>query len=236
MKNQLLLICLMSVSGTALANEQLKQFVPQGFDLKESHCTADFNQDGKKDCVLLIKDTQKLAWQINSHGQLVDKNRRGIVILFKNKTGYQKVLENKTLFASENEEGGVYFAPELSIVAKNQTLKFDYGHGRYGSWSHTFDYRKSDNKQDFYWIGYDRYNNYGPYTKSIDSVNFLTHRYLHKYNTAEDLENDRAIFKETPYRLPRQPLIKLSQIHDIEDIEIKLDEQLYNIKNPQEQQ
>lgn len=64
MKNIIILLSIGLISSATFANNgKFNQFVPQGFNLLETHCQADFNKDGKKDCVLLIKDTKKSAWK-----------------------------------------------------------------------------------------------------------------------------------------------------------------------------
>ena len=37
---------------------------------------------------------------------------------------------------SLNEDGGVYYPPELAVEIKIAELKFLYGHGRYGYWEY----------------------------------------------------------------------------------------------------
>ena len=228
------LIAIVTLPCTAWADDAVNQFIPKGFNLLETHCQADFNKDGKKDCVLLIKDTKKSAWQMSSTDKLVDRNRRGIVILFKTKQGYKKVLENKAIFASENEEGGVYFAPELEIIAKNHQLKFSYNHGRYGTWDYTFDYRTIDGVRDFYWIGYDASSDIGPYAYFTQSVNFLTHKYRYQKNLAKD-ETTEPKFKSTWFNLPKKPILRLAEIADIDEAGISLASQLYEVAKPDEQ-
>lgn len=125
MKNIIILLSIGLISSATFANNgKFNQFVPQGFNLLETHCQADFNKDGKKDCVLLIKDTKKSAWENSVHGKLVDRNRRGIVILFKTQNGYQKIVENKALFASENETA-VFILP-LSWRLKLRVINLNF--------------------------------------------------------------------------------------------------------------
>lgn len=230
MKKYLLLLPI--ISTTAFANDNLNSFIPKNFRLIESYCQADFNKDGQKDCVLLIKDTKKSAWETNTMGKLVDRNRRGIVILFKTQNGYQKILENKALFASENEEGGVYYAPELEIETRGNKLRFNYEHGRYGSWTYLFDYRTIDNKTDFYLIGYDLNSNHGPYINYTQSVNFLTGKYRHQENLDKERKTETPKFKTTWYDLPKNPVVKLKDIEDIDGFGYELESLLYQIGNP----
>ncbi|TWV84666.1 hypothetical protein [Moraxella sp. VT-16-12] len=209
----------------ALAGDEtvLKQFVPQGFNLDGHYCDSDFNTDGKKDCWIMIKDTKPSGWEEDEKNpeQMVDRNRRGLIILLKTNTGYQKILENRALFASDNEYGGVYYAPELSIENKKSKLIFRYSHGRYGYWYYTFDYRTVNGKKDFYLIGYDSSYNRGPYVESTVSINFLTHKIRYQKNQETDWNSDTPRFKTIWRDFAKQPLIKLSDIDDIENIDLQ---------------
>lgn len=220
-----LIVVTVLFSQTALAKigDVFESFVPTGFVLQGQQCDWDFNQDGKTDCVLIIKDTQKSAWEEDERNSnhMVDRNRRGLIILLQKDTGYQKVLENRAIFASENEYGGVYYPPELSIDGKGNKLMFHYGHGRYGYFSYTFDYRTVNRQKDFYLIGYDSSSNHGPYVKSTISINFLTRKIRHQNNQETDWDSDTPRFKTTWRSFDKQPLIKLSDIKDIENIDFQ---------------
>jgi len=107
---------------------------------------GDLNGDGKEDRVTVIKNTV-----IDYQGES-DMTRRGIVIAFNNNGNYEQVLINQNCFSSENEHGGTYFAPELSIKIERGNLYIAYDHGKYGSHRYTFRHRNGD----FELIGYDK--------------------------------------------------------------------------------
>ncbi|GAA5102180.1 hypothetical protein [Wohlfahrtiimonas larvae] len=180
---------------------------------------SDLNNDGLDDLVLLVKDTKPDGFQPDQWGnEIVDKNRRGLVVFLKTEGGYQKVLEHKTIFSSENENGGVYFPPDLMVSLKKDILNIYYAHGRYGAWSYTFRY---DQKGDFDLIGYDSQTNRGPITLSTTSINFLTDKKKILTNPDEGNEDwDIKDFKETWERLPKAKIIKLSEIKDIDELDI----------------
>jgi len=71
-------------------------------------------------------------------------------VLLNSANNYQLALENYDCFSSENEAGGVYFAPELWVKIEKGNLYINYSHGRYGYWSYTFRFQDSD----FALIGY----------------------------------------------------------------------------------
>ena len=89
-----------------------KDFIPEGFVLF-SETKGDLNKDGKEDLVLVIKATDKSRFVQDEYAGELDRNRRGIRILFQTDNGYELALANDTCFSSEQEDGGVYFPPEL---------------------------------------------------------------------------------------------------------------------------
>uniref|UniRef100_UPI004048C1A9 hypothetical protein n=1 Tax=Flavobacterium sp. TaxID=239 RepID=UPI004048C1A9 len=177
---------------------------------------GDLNKDKLEDCILIIKGTNKENFELNGSDSLVDRNRRGIIILFKNEKGYQKAIENVDCFYSENEDGGIYFAPELSFYVKRGNLIIHYGHGRYGWWKYTFRYQESE----FKLIGYDSSNNYGPIINSETSINFLTKKKLYRENTNHDAEGGDEVFKDTGSKIEIAKLLNLSEIKNFEDLEM----------------
>lgn len=95
-------------------NQDVETFIPKGYVLYEK-VYGDLNKDSQEDCILMIKGMHKDSIVVNQYGEKVDRNRRGIIILFKNQDGYQKSTENLNCFSSENEDGGIYFPPDLII-------------------------------------------------------------------------------------------------------------------------
>lgn len=169
-------ILLLFIFGNLYCQAQYKSvedFIPKGYVLYDT-IYGDLNKDKLNDCILIVKETYKENIVSNRFDEIVDRNRRGIIILFKNENGYQKATENLNCFSSENEDGGVYYAPELSFDVKRGNLIIHYVHGRYGWWKYTFRY------QDFNFklIGYD-YSNGGAVTIDETSINFLTKKKLY---------------------------------------------------------
>ena len=81
------------------------------------------NKDGLEDCALIIKgpDKSKIV-KDESRGEL-DRNRRGIIVLLQKNEGYELAVKNYDCFSSENEDGGVYFAPDLGVeITKRKTF------------------------------------------------------------------------------------------------------------------
>jgi len=189
--------------------------VPKGYIIYDS-LSGDLNGDGLEDYVVITKGTDKDAWEINQFDSLVDRNRRGIIISLSEGVKSNIVTENLDCFSSENEDGGVYYAPELDLEIKKGKLYVNYSHGRYGYWSYTFRYQQDKMKL----IGYDHNVSRGPITEYIYSYNFLTGKKQVKENVninTEDYEAQEE-FKETWYDLPKKPLLTLSSVEDFDEL------------------
>lgn len=208
---------LLLLSSLAMAQPTNKKnpnvFIPAGFELV-SAVEGDLNKDGVADKVLLIKGTDKGAYEKNEFSELVDRNRRGLVVLFKKGEQYELVLKNANCFSSENEDGGVYYAPELSLEIAKGNLYIHYAHGRYGYWKYTFRYRNSD----FYLIGYDSSEG-GAVVENETSINFLSKKKQVKVNTNENAEGGDEVFTETWTNITVNKLLKLRDIKDFENFE-----------------
>ncbi|WP_343532438.1 hypothetical protein [Pedobacter sp.] len=188
-------------------------FIPKGFVLFNT-IKGDLDKDGLSDEVLIVKGTDKSKIIVNRFEERVDRNRRGIIILLNKRGRYELSIKNLDCFSSENEDGGVYFPPELSVQIEKGNLYIQYSHGRYGYWRYTFRFRNAD----FELIGYDSSNNFGPRIDRKTSINFLTKKKLVKENTNQNAESGDEVFKEKWSKLPAKPLVKLSQIKDFDDL------------------
>ena len=205
-----------TVFGQVETQQNLSDFLPKGYVIFEK-INGDLNKDGTEDLVIIVKGTNKENIVINQFDEKVDRNRRGIIVLFNKKDHYESVLKNYDCFCSENEDGGVYFPPELSIEIKNDNLYAHYAHGRYGYWQFTFRYQNSD----FELIGYDESNG-GAVIESEKSINFLTKKKQVKVNTNENAEGGDEVFKETWGKIIVNRLIKLSEIKDFDELDMSV--------------
>lgn len=211
----IVIICLFYNSLCSAQNESPSEFIPNGYVLFDEY-SGDLNKDGLEDCILIIKNTKQENIIENRFGDNVDRNRRGLIVLFKNENGYELILKNLDCFSSENEDGGVYFPPELWINIKNENLKIHYGHGRYGYWEYIFRYDKSD----FNLIGYESSENRGPIVNYKTSINFLTKKKQVLENENMNSQDEEEIFKETWDKIKIGNLIKLSEIQDFDEIDM----------------
>ena len=189
-------------------------FIPAGYVLF-SETDGDLNKDGVSDKVLLVKATDMGAFVVNDFGERVDRNRRGIIILFKKGNQYELALKNLNCFSSENEDGGVYYAPELSLEIGKGNLYVNYAHGRYGYWKYTFRYRNSD----FYLIGYDNSEG-GAVVEQETSINFLSKKKQMKVNVNENAEGGDEVFEETWTNIVVTKLMKLREVKDFDNLEL----------------
>ena len=198
--------------------EQLERpFLPKGVVVME-RIYGDLNNDGTEDCILLLKGIDPNQILVDEVRGTLDRNRRGILILFKKNDRYELALRNSTCFSSENEDGGVYFAPELALAIQNGNLYVHYGHGRYGHWRYTFRYQNSD----FDLIGYDE-----SYSSQIDSdfvvfdqlsVNFLTKKKVTKKVT-HVAANGQEAYNELEQKITATKRVKLSEMTDFDAVD-----------------
>lgn len=214
MKNfiQILLLLFLRSYTIQAQNNNIEDFIPNDYVLYDT-IYGDLNKDNHEDCILIIKATYKENIVTNRFDEIVDRNRRGIIILFKSENGYQKTTENLRCFSSENEDGGVYYAPELSFEVKRGNLIIHYAHGRYGFWKYTFRFQESK----FKLIGYDETNG-GVVIRNETSINFLTKKKLFRQNINEDAEGGDEVFKETWSKIVISELLNLSDIKDFEEL------------------
>lgn len=212
---KLLYLGVLILMGCKAEDKQPADFIPKGYTEFEKFF-GDLNSDGQEDCVLIIKKTDQNNIVTNQFNEKVDRNRRGIIVLFKKRKGYHLSDKNYNCFSSENEDGGVYFPPELWIEIKNQKLYIYYGHGRYGFWVYSFRFQNSN----FELIGYDSSSSHGPVIISETSINFLTKKKLIKVNTNEDSEGGDEVFKETWTPIEIENLMKLSEIKNFDQLDL----------------
>ncbi|QIE58753.1 hypothetical protein G5B37_04005 [Rasiella rasia] len=206
---------LLTIFGCKAQNILPSDFIPEKY-VEFERFFGDLNKDGQDDCVLIIKRVDTINIVTNRFDEQVDRNRRGIIVLFKDGETYRLADKNYDCFSSENEDGGIYFQPELQIEIKNEKLYIQYGHGRYGFWSYTFRFQNSN----FKLIGFDSSSNYGPITNRETSINFLTKKKLVKVNTNEEAEGGDEIFKETWSNIELEKLMNLSEIKDFDELDM----------------
>lgn len=192
------------------------EFVPAGYVVSEQ-IQGDLNKDNQADYVLIIKGTDKVNFVKDEHRGELDRNRRGIIIALKNKDHYELALENRDCFSSENEDGGVYFSPELGVFIEKGHFRVHYFHGRYGFWAYKFRYQNSE----FELIGYDSSQNRGPITERAVSINLMTKKMLITENVSRDVEAEEdAKFKKTWKTFTLSKPIKLRDIADFDGFDL----------------
>lgn len=192
------------------------EFIPSGYVVSDE-IRGDLNKDNQEDYVFIIKGTDKKNIVTDEYRGQVDRNPRGIIIAIKNNDKYELALENRHCFSSENEDGGVYFAPELGIFIKKGNLLVHYFHGRYGYQEYKFRYQYSD----FELIGYDSSQSNGPVEESFTSINFLTKKMLVKVNVNQNAESGDEIFKENWKSFSLSKPIKLRDIVLFDNLDVQ---------------
>lgn len=194
------------------------ELVPENFTVFEK-LHGDLNKDGVNDCVLIIKDTDKENIINDEYRGELDRNRRGIIIALKEGDSYKQVVRNVSCFSSENEDGGVYFAPELLVeITEKGILQFHYAHGRYGYWQYLFRYQNDT----FELIGFASHSHHGPTPVSIESINFSTKKKLvsvnlNAYEDENEVKGEKWEDKWEDIQIDK--LIDLNEISDIDSLE-----------------
>lgn len=213
-----------SIEGKKNPND----FIPEGYVINKygggisaegwDEIKGDLNKDGLEDVILIIKGTDKNKIIQDEDRGALDRNRRGIIVLLNKGNYYELASKNYNCFSSENEDGGVYFAPELNVGIEKGNLYINYGHGRYGNWGYTFRYQNGDMEL----IGYDSYSSNGPVPQYEVSINFLTKKKLTKdnLNKNDDGDNYEVKYKDTWETIKLNKLMKLSEIKDFDDLEL----------------
>jgi hypothetical protein len=194
----------------------LTAFIPHGYVWFDT-VFGDLNKDGVADCVLIIKGTDtNMVVEDERNGKEVDRNRRGLVVLLNKNGSYEQVVKNYNCFSSENEDGGIYYFPELSIEINDGKLFVQYSHGRYGYWKYTFRFQNSDMEL----IGYDASENFGPIVNRETSINYLTRKKIVKVNTNENAqESGEELFKVTTMAVQVNKPVRLSEIKDFDELD-----------------
>jgi len=208
----LVLAVLVDASAFADAPAPWAGFVPQGFHVVDT-IRGDLNHDGQDDVILLVKADDPAGVVTNDFGKRVDRNRRGLVIAFRDHDGYKLALKNPTVFSSENEDGGVYYPPELSVEVARGSLVLHYAHGRYGYWRYVFRWQQGG----FTLIGYDRSEDRGPVVETVTSINVATGKKVMKVNMNAGVPDKDERFVDHWSRITLREPIRLQDIADLDD-------------------
>lgn len=218
---QLVLIIFLAVGTNSFGQMALRtakspaEFVPAGYVVFEK-IEGDVNKDNQADSILIIKGTDRGNYFKDEYRGELDRNRRGIIIALKNKSHYELALDNRDCFSSENEDGGVYSAPELDVSINKGNVIIHYAHGRYGFWTYNFRYQNSD----FELIGYDSSEDRGPVVERAVSINLMTRKMLIKENVNQDAQGGDEKFKETWKKFTLSKPIKLMDIANFDSFDI----------------
>jgi hypothetical protein len=200
-------------SSQVKPNLNIRQYLPVGYVIFDS-IYGDLNNDQIEDCILIIKGTDSANLIDDDIRGKLDRNRRGIIVLFNKNNQYEIVSKNYQCFSSENEDGGVYYPPELSIEIKKNKMYVHYEHGRYGYWQYVFRYQQND----FHLIGFDEGSG-GPIAEREVSINYLTKKMQEKVNVNKRAKGGDEIFKETWKSITVTKLTKLSEVEDFDQLE-----------------
>lgn len=200
------------------SKNKLTDFVPKNYVIFDK-IYGDLNKDGSEDCVIIVKGTDKNKIVNDEYRGKLDRNRRGIIVLFNNNGSYELATANYNCLSSENEDGGVYYSPELDFEIKKGNLYVNYAHGRYGYWNYTFRYQNDDMEM----IGYDSSDHNGPIVLHSTSINYITKKKIEEENINQNVYDGEEIFKKTESTINRTTLRKLSEIKDFDELRMNED-------------
>jgi hypothetical protein len=192
------------------------EFVPASYVVFEK-IQGDLNGDNQPDYLFVVKGKDKGKFVKDEYRGELDRNRRGIIVALSSQDGYKLALENRDCFSSENEDGGVYYPPELDVSIWKGTLRVHYAHGRYGYWTYSFRYQNSD----FELIGYDSSQNRGPVVERSTSINLMTKKVRIRENINMNAEGGDEKFRERWKKFTRSKPIRLTQISDFDDFNVE---------------
>jgi hypothetical protein len=204
-------LCISMVASAQIQSKNPEGLLPLGYKIFEK-LYGDLNQDGLADVVLIIKATDNSKIVKDPYKGKLDRNRRGLIIAFNKGGHYESVLVNASCFSSENEDGGVYFAPQLFLNIERGNLYINYGHGRNGGWKYTFRYYNNN----FTLIGYDESVG-GAVMSSSKSINFLTKKKLERVNTNPYAQGGDEVFKDSWSDIKVNSLKLLKDIKDFDN-------------------
>lgn len=216
MMNRLLFIVLLLLFIDAELNAQdndFSRFLPDDYYVVEE-LYADLSNDKQEDYVLLIKKKDSNNVIQNRFGETVDRNRRGLVILFKDDKSFQLASENYICFSSENEDGGVYYPPQLKIELQKGMLVIGFGHGRYGNWQYSFVY----NGSDFELFNYKSVSSNGPVIEREVNIDFVRKLKTTKEYIDDEGNDEGDAYKEIQSPIELVKAIKLSEVSDFDQI------------------
>jgi hypothetical protein len=196
-------------------SRNLSDFLPKGYVLAEK-ISGDLNNDGLEDVVLLIKATDSSKVIQDEDRGTLDRNRRGLLVLLGKKDAYEPIIKNYDCFSSENEDGGVYFAPELSLTIEEGLLQVHYAHGRYGYWQYSFRYQASD----LALIGYEAGENRGSVVQRIVQLDFMNKKKLVRDNLNKDQDESEEVFVDSTQDIALDKLLRLSEIKDFDALDM----------------
>jgi hypothetical protein len=108
--------------------------------------SCDVNEDGLTDYLLNVKGTDPSNWEPYQFNEdsLVDRNKRGFILVINRGDYFETDIRNYDCFPSENEDGGSSFPPELIIETNNKSLTINYEREVFGSWAYEFIYKKDN--------------------------------------------------------------------------------------------
>lgn len=213
--NITILLLTLSMSFLSAQETNPHAFIPAELVLIDE-IWGDLNHDGFDDCVLFVKHSNKDSIVVNRFDKIVDRNRRGLIVLFQTTNGFELITQNLSCFSSENDDGGVYYPPQLNIFIDSSCLIIDYNHGRYGYWTYQFEYHENA----FDLIHFNSSTNYGPVVQSTTTINFVSKQKIVKVNENRFEDTNEEIYTTTTTTLVDTSHFQLSIITNFDELNL----------------
>lgn len=181
-----------------------KAFIPKDYDTL-SIVQGDLNKDGLPDIAMVLAHQKEIAYEMEGEPP------RLLVILFKNKNGYQLADASEQAIMCLHC-GGVFGDPFQGISIQNNILTIQHYGGSAWRWSYNYDFRFQKNNFYLIWQSSSSYWNV-KYCDKLDEFaateyieeNFLTGSYFHK-----KISQNCKLLKNENKKIPVKPLQKLS--------------------------
>lgn len=134
--------------------------------------SCDVNEDGLTDYLLNVKGTDSSNWEpyLFNEDSLVDRNKRGFILVINRGDYFETDIRNYDCFPSENDR--LNYPKEFDIWASKNSLLIEYWQVRYGSWKYEFIYRSGN----YVLISFNRHYTNGPLLEKIQDFDLDNNR------------------------------------------------------------
>lgn len=184
-----------------------EEFIPASYESLNT-VEGDLNKDGMADVVIVANKRDE------KNASADKKPARLLIILFKNKTGYELSIASDKAIMKANS-GGAMGNGFDNITIENSVLTIEHAGGSSSRWSSTHKFRYQNN--DFYLIGKHSISaDANKFCESLDDnanlddedINYITGDYIHK-----KISSNCKLITNVKKKVSKKPLQKLSSFN-----------------------